>query len=155
MTLEEYINITDKNVKLGTKGGSFLYCGNIKGLDTNMLDRESVLKRVSYIAESQVTLGRIERKLKRSEANYKKYLDSAIGVPMPYEKRLAQLEHDKIARTNGIENGWVKLAHHKLMKDRKVLETYPSITENACIVIIEGDEVGDYWSIEEYERSNK
>lgn len=155
MTLEEYIRITNKNVKLGTKGSSFIYCGDVKDIDTNMLDRESVLKRVSYIAESQVVLGRIERKLKRPEAYYKKYLDSAIGVPMSYEKWLAQLEHDKIARTNGIDNGWRKLAHHKLMKDREVLETYPSIAENACIVIIEGDEVGDYWTIEEYERSNK
>lgn len=155
MTLEEYIKMTDQNVKIGTNGGGFIYCGNIKDIDLNQLDKDSILKKVAYISDCQIMLGRIGAKLKSPKLYYERYCAATIGKPLNREKWLTQLKHEKEVKNRGIETSCYKLANYKRMKEREVVETYPSIAENACIVIIEGDEIGDYWSPDEYERSEK
>ena len=155
MTLEEYIKMTDQNIKLGTKGGGFVYCGNVKDIDFAKLDINNILRKVGYISECQKIMRRINNDLIRPKASYEKYRVNCIGTPILYEFWKNQLVHEIEVKKAGITRECNKLAHYKQMKEREVIETHPSIAENACIVIIEGDEIGDYWSLGEYERSDK
>lgn len=155
MTLEEYIKMNDVEIKLGTKGGGFVYCGNVKNIDFAKLDINNILRKVDYISECQKIMRRRNNDLIRPKASYERYCVNCIGTPILYEFWKKQLVHEIEVKKAGINRECNNLAHYKRIQEREVIETYPSIAENACIVIIEGDEIGDYWSPDEYERSDK
>ena len=48
-----------------------------------------------------------------------------------------------------------RLKAFKPILDRNVLDAYPRIQQDGIIVKIEGEEIGEYWSKEEYDNDQK
>lgn len=143
-----------ENVKIGTPAGGFIYCGDIKKIDFNAVDIENVIKVANYISNCKVIIERNTNKLNNPEEEYEKYLSlKADKKRLTYDKWIHKLERDLKTKKKGIVNGAENLINYISISDREVIETYPSIMENSTIVIIEGNEVGDAWTTEEYERS--
>lgn len=154
MTLEQILKL-DKNVKVGTTGGGFIYCGYMKDIDFDLIDRENVLKIANYISNCKTKIEMINRKLELPEIEYRKYKSALVGEkPMFYADWLAMLHKEKNKKLNNLNNAARKLANYKNVGKRDILEIYPSIAEPSTdIIIIEGVEVGTAWTTEEYERS--
>lgn len=143
-----------ENVKIGTPAGGFIYCGDIKKIDYNAIDIKNVIKIATYISNCKVMIERNISKLNNPEEEYEKYISlKADKKRLTYDKWIHKLERDLKTKKKGVVNGAENLINYISISDREVIETYPSIMENSTIVIIEGNEVGDAWTTEEYERS--
>lgn len=174
MRLEEY-NFT-ANIKLGTKDGSgFIFCG--RNIPFDDLDVESVERRSMQIADHNKRLTATEAKRKTPKPQYDKYVTAEfdkysnntknalsfdkwydLGEFQPYDDWLIafldNLRKNEASLTNRKSLLIQELINYTKMKDRIVEEIYKSITEpNTLIVIIQGTEMGDAWTTEEYERS--
>lgn len=143
-----------ENVKIGTPADGFIYCGDIKKIDYNAIDIKNVIKIATYISNCKVMIERNTSKLNNPEEEYEKYISlKADKKRLTYDKWIHKLERDLKTKKKGVVNGAENLINYISISDREVIETYPSIMENSTIVIIEGNEVGDAWTTEEYERS--
>lgn len=104
MTLGQYIENATGNVKIGTNGGGFLYCGDIKGLDVTKLDRDNVLAKVTRICNCKRVINETKRKLKNSDHSYSEYRAKQLRENNPileYEAWLTkQLELIAKQKTN-------------------------------------------------------
>lgn len=150
-----------KNIKLGS-GAGFVYCGK---LDKQI---QSKISRLSIASKNGA-----ERDIKRKQEFLKNYIDwrkhtiaKQVGkhiencdVCPPPEKFVAWYkaaerfcENEKHLAEVRIVNLTRRLENWVDFPAREIKEIYPSQTEPNCmIVIMDGEETGQYWTIREYE----
>ena len=141
-------------VKLGTQDGSgFIFCGEMSELDTDQLDMELVEAKARSICFCEDTIKRTRSKLKNGKTEYPKYVEKCKDENyITYEewKQMLQtrLNYYTKEKPNRIQN----MIDYVRVSERKVVETYRSVTEDAIIVIMEGDESGLAWTTEEFKK---
>lgn len=118
----------DQMVKIGCKSG------------TNMI----------YAGESKYAMDYLEFLYANTLKNYCDLIAARMKTVNKhnsnYYSRWAEQEVEKLK---------CKIKECNTFLDREVIETYQSITENAMIIIIEGEDRGSCWTCEEFERENK
>ena len=149
-------NTEHKNVKIGAENGSgFFYAGSI----VNYLDNIERVDKACHLAAKQNVsrhkdridrmcrncptpeafarrcLARDEQEKMTSE-NYSQFLDA-------YYKKLCSVS-EETQKAEDILNNW------KVLAQRKVVRCDDSIADEDClVVIIEGYELGRYWTLDE------
>ena len=155
-TLKETIEGRNINIKLGMIDGSgFVYCGNIADLNTEEIDRYLVEEKCANITNCVKEIASINRRLAKPDRNYIKYVDAQKERGNEYlakeewiqslKDRLSMLSTRRLVEVD-------KLINYKPIGNRDVAESYRSITENAMIILIDGDELGRAWTTEEYKK---
>ena len=98
---------------------------------------------------------------KRTEEKAKAKLDQLVKTASKIKDTDAAADwhrannlQERLEQTNVMYNARLYLAKHVPLLDRKVIDAYPRITGGYAI-IIEGEELGKYWSREEYEADLK
>lgn len=157
-TLAEVLpKIEETNVKLGTAdGGAFFYCGPVSNLS-------DILKTMNIKAkhEHEERLVNAEKALEGAmdkvpnasdyiKKTYKSSKGKSAGDILGYINYIAR-EIEKIqSRIDKLQNmrkeKFVKLENRVIKDSRKSIDE-----EDTRIIVIEGREVGHYWSIFEYE----
>lgn len=165
-TLREYLRESNNNVKIGAKGG-FFWCG-LPNEETSQ-----VIGALSdkYKAEYKKKLDDVKRYLE----NFDKFWDNELrrrgtiainqqrDTPELMElirkdweidkKRYKSEALDKKGFLTTYVKGW------KDLLDREIIDHYPSIdiTEpnGTEIIIISGEEKGNYWTTKEYMKANE
>lgn len=137
MKLSEFLEIANcKFIKIGTCGGSFLYCGSLKKLDTKKIDR----RYRKFIRERR----------KAHLENVKRYQSKGIMI----KEEVQGKNVDKISRYGRYMtvDDFVKLrideerkryeSYERKRKDykpiakREIKEVYPSVLYKDCIIVI-------------------
>lgn len=169
MKLKDALNkYSGETVKLGS-ATSFVYCGKVENNICQILDDLSKKELERIVTFYQKTVKHdakfeefweknIENAIKNlNEETYRKKWTDAIR-----EKKLKSLMDKKTRekvndrkRTDAILATYPeRIRTWTNYPERKVKEEYESI-EGGMIVIFEGLEQGDYWTVEEYEKANK
>lgn len=165
MTLKETLKTyKGKTVKLGS-GNAFVYCGEVTDDICDELDKmaEQELKRIIKRSKSlQSARARHDeiwnlKLIRRTEdfyrmANHQHWTIDQMGLK---HKRMieqfdAEKAHDLMVIDRNLQALPEQIATWKSYTKRKVKETYPSFLEDATIIIFEGEERGNYWTVEEY-----
>ena len=142
MTLNDYMLTLDSNqiVAIGTSGSGFVYIGEV-------WDINAISKRFkSYNKNAQ------------SNIKYKYALLKHLFENPPELTGEPNIDFDVIAKrcelmaeTNwklGMERDYIE--RYIPVFDREVLETYDRVVDDALVIIIEGSERGNYWTLDEY-----
>ena len=138
MTLKDAIdNNYGKVLKIGMSS-SFIFCDTITNDIYERMyklnERMRFLATIGYNSRKR-TLSKLYEKLKRTDN-----VDRTLVKIQETEKYLNYMKKE-------FEKGYCLLA-------RKVLAMYPSKVEDNCyIVLIEGPETGNYWTVSEYRNS--
>lgn len=123
--LHEAIKGLDCNVKIGSKSG-YVFCGKPTAIELHEID--------GYCIE----------KCEKSIESEKKELRVLVSELKELEKKIQNKTQSLYKKQDALK------ARPHLLK-RKVLDVYKSISEeNTYCMIVEGDEVGDYWTVDEY-----
>ena len=162
-TLGKY---TGGRVKIGSSS-SFIYCGPVNDAIYWALEQASK-------TELEKKLNALEKSARRRDANFDIFWAAKLNdglqkiraeakaqklTPLQTEKKMAEFI-DKTAKMKARDRERVdkqlstvpdRIKNWKPFLDRRVKEEYESI-EGGTIIIIEGHEVGDFWTYEEYER---
>lgn len=149
-------------VKLGTVGGAaFIYCGKIENLDIkelgvrfSTLDRERLIKNDKKIDSTRnTTREEYERLLSIRNKRLKTDLRPSEEGYKEWKRRTeAELERRKKYREKLLN----KLNKLYNFEARTIIRMYPSADEDdTLIVIIEGKEIGNAWTTEEYKNGGK
>lgn len=152
-----------KNVKLGS-GVNFIYCGKVKDL-SDIFEKEE-LKEEKRLEQMVDTWGKNVKYCENIIENENYNIKAIENMADMEEERKKSIIKGKKERLKGVEKDLeknkLKLEKYTQLKkdfcpiyEREVIETYPSITEDATIIIFKGDEHGIYWNIKEYQRRNK
>lgn len=141
----------NKHIKFGAFGG-FLYCGASADIDFDAIDRKVMFAKTRTVENYRTRIEQIDRALKSPEKAYSLYALKAHRRAKPYDKWLKSMEREKVAKIERMANELTDMVNYIKMEDREVLEVYPSVTEKADIVIVEGDEIGNAWDTEEFEK---
>ena len=169
MQLKEVLKKLDgehTNVKIGSKI-NYIYCGKVK--DFSILFKNEEIKeekRIKTMLETyESNVAYLTRMLEDEKYNKKVIERMEISEELSAEQKkgIIKGKTEKIQKYNkDLQNNKARLAEYIQLKkdfcaiyDREVLEIYPSITENATIIIIKGGEQGRYWNSKEYKRLNK
>ena len=157
-TLAEVLpRIEETNIKLGTAdGGAFFYCGPVK-------DMSDILKTMNVKAKHEH-----EERIVNNEANLENAMDKVPNasdyIKKAYKSSKGKSAGDILGYINYIDkeiqkvqariDKLQKMKKEKFVKleDRVITDSRTSIDEaDTKILIIEGREIGRYWSIYEYE----
>ena len=148
-------------VKIGTMHGSgFFWIGDAEKFRGAKAQRE-----VNKISRNLIRFA--EQKVSRSEHSYAEILNSEPTLKKYVAKQRKQgLGYNKQGFDNVVEDWFKRLNHQEEIikrneklrdeqipfKSRKILECYPAISEpNTTIFIVEGTELGGFWTINEFE----
>ena len=139
--LADTLSELHQNIKLGTTGGGFIYCGSSDAIDFYAIDKRNVVKMALYLTSCKTNIERTKRKMRRPEIE-------------PEQREL--MRHDLKLNKEKIDTVVAEILNYKKVGDREIIGNYPSVTEeNTRIIIVEGNEVGASWTTEEYERRYK
>ena len=161
MTLDEMLKSIHKNVRIGTdKGqGGFIYCGKAEKCDLVELDRYCIDKFCESVQNCKDDMKLLEDKLKDPHKAYSSYKRFASGHKtddrkiMTYKQWYAEQVSLLNGRQKSLKKRYDKVIDYQPMRKRFVVDVYASITDpNVDIIIIDGEEVGEWWDEEEYER---
>lgn len=141
----------NKHIKFGAFGG-FLYCGASADIDFDEIDRRIMYAKSRTIENYRAKIEQINRAQMSPEKAYDLYALKSHSKAMPYDKWLASLDREKAVKTKRMAEELTKMANYTKVADREVIDIYPSITEDADIVLVEGDEIGNAWTTEEYKK---
>ena len=150
MKLSEFLETANcRLIKIGTCGGSFLYCGSLKNLDTKRVDR-------SYRKF-------IRERRKVHLENVKRYQSKGIMIKEEVQGKNA----DKISRygrymtvdefvdlrideeRKRYESYERKRKEYKPIAKREIKRLYDSVLYDSCIIVIlEGSEHGNVYDME-------
>lgn len=167
-TLGEIIkDYEGKKVKIGSLSG-FFFCGRVTESFSSKLNElnseiyaalgERIATYKKYLgynekllSEYRMTLNNKKRQLKKWEGNkdHEEILSDRIAR---LEENIAAKE--KYSRTikGAISACTEKLGAFSPLTDREVREVYPSMLhKDVTIILVEGEEVGKYWDIDECE----
>ena len=158
MTLAEMIGKYDLNVKIGCKdGNAFVYCGRLNELDLKEKDYDLMNALIASATNCNKELTAIKNKLKNPDTEYQRYVEKMKAKELPYKpygEWVEGLRKSKIKCEESKKGVLTRMLNYKKIGGREVVETYRSITEaNTKIIIIEGDDIGEAGTTEEYERS--
>lgn len=161
MKLKEVLEkMQGKDIKVGANSGYF-YCGNCDENTPGEVKRAGDL----YISRYKKRLNKAKYHKKYFE-NYwtrKKYQHMSLfykrkadGLTDKTEddiiKGLRELKESDLDKTNHeIERMQNLIGEHQGMLAREVQDVYRSIIGDGYIIIVAGDEVGEYWTREEYD----
>lgn len=151
MKLSEFLETANcRLIKIGTCGGSFLYCGSLKNLDTKKVDRsyrkfikerrkvhlENVKRYQSKgIIIKEETQGRKVKKISRYGRSMT--VDEFIDLRIDEEKK----------RYESYER---KRKDYKPIAKREIKKCYNSVLYDDCIIVIlEGLEHGNVYDMED------
>lgn len=132
MKLSKALPLLKCNIKLGCQSGSgFVYCGKLKGKKLfrmlDLFDTKYKKKQIAYI--------------EKLERNLEKQLDEMQALLKKIDLTSKTLNERRAA-----------LDKRKHFLRRKILDAYKSISEeNTVILLMEGDETGEYWTSDECE----
>lgn len=145
MKLSEFLdNANYKYIKLGTNGGSFLYCGELEKLDTKIVDK----KYMRYL----------RRRYKEHLENVKRYKKDGITIRetifKPNVKKIYRcgrkmtIEEFTEFRIEQEEKRYKKyeimIKEYKKLAKREINDIYDSeLYEDCIIVIVDGNEHGN------------
>ena len=150
MKLSEFLGTANcKYIKIGTCGGSFLYCGSLKNLDTKEVDR----KYRKFIKERRkVHLNNVTRyqnggiMIKEKAKGRKVDKISRYGRYMTVEefvKLRIDEEKKRYERYEEMKKAYVPIAK------REIKQCYDSVLYDDCIIVIlEGFEHGNVYDME-------
>lgn len=141
----------NKRIKIGGDSG-FLYCGESADIDFDDIDRRVMLAKARTIENYRTRIDEINRALLSPEKAYDIYALKAYTKAKPYDKWLASMDEEKKAKKERMAKVLTDMANYIKMEDREVIDIYPSVMEKADIVIIEGNEIGNAWTTNEYEK---
>ena len=168
MILKELLNdMNGETVKLGSASG-FVFCGKV---DENT---EGTLIKLS--AEELDSLKNLLKLTKRHDKNFDQIWDMKLKGQLELLEESAeehsysisekeQKERELIAKHNKARDKDRRLTDKRLVSlperirnftnftERKVLDRYAS-EFGGSIIIFEGEENGQYWTVEEYEEAN-
>ena len=145
------------NVKVGAKNGtSFIFCGTASEFiaKSSTLELEYYNKAVNAVVNARKYLNRgIEAYLSPKDYIKTMYEESGGTDVGTYEHYIETLQryfkkaNNRKQRLTEVED---ILENRTALLTRKVVDVYPSITEeNTLILIIEGNEIGTFWDSEE------
>lgn len=161
--LEVLPKLKYKNVKIGTNGGSgFFYCGDSKAFKGVTGERFIRTINKSMRKKFRMLLHKAQKDFEthlRCYPNPEKYIKNQIlhNIDYSFDGYLEALS-EWFKKAKNRQNKIYK--YEKILKDRqhlfyrKVVEGSLSTDEEDCIIlIIDGVEEGDFWSINEYENA--
>lgn len=124
--LHDAIKNIDCNVKIGAKNG-FVFCGKPTAIELHEVDAGCI--------------ERYENNIERTKKELRALLSELQDLKTKIETKQERLYQKQDA---------LKERHHLLK--RKVISIYKSIDEDdTWIMLVEGDEQGDFWTTNEYE----
>ena len=149
MKLSEFLeNANCKFIKIGTCGGSFLYCGSLKNLDTKKVDRSY---RKFIRERRKVHLENVKRYqskgiMIKEEVNEKKVDKiSRYGRYMTVDEFVKLRIDEERKRYESYER---KRKDYKPIAKREIKDIYNSVLHDDCIIVIlEGTEHGDVYDM--------
>lgn len=151
MKLSEFLeNANCRLIKIGTCGGSFLYCGSLKKLDTKKVDRSyrKFIKERRKVHLDNVTRyqnGGIMIKEKAQGRKVDKI--SRYGRYMTVDE-FVKLRIDEERKR--FENYEKKRKEYKPIAKREIKKCYNSVLYDDCIIVIlEGMEHGNVYDMED------
>jgi len=160
MKLKELMPQIDKGVRIGTDRGQsgFVYCGHSKNCDLVTLDRTVFAKKCTYIISRKDDIRALQEKLKHPHKRYSEYYKRSKGKfkegkPMQFEEWKAFISSELVRAEANMNSAIDSLMQYQSFRDREVVDVYASISQpDTDIIIVDGDEAGDYWDEEEYNR---
>lgn len=153
-----------KNVKLGSSA-SFVYCGEVTDDINKLLDDLAqqelmrIVKRCQSLQSARARHDELwnQRLERRTDEFYKlahKSYWTMDQMSLKHKRMIEKFEKEKAHDLMVIERNLRTLPKQietwKSYTERKVREIYPSLLEDATIIIFEGEERGNYWTVEEY-----
>lgn len=171
MTVSEYLK-ENKNqiIKIGTlNGSSFLYCGVIDDYTekqlSDILDRERDTA-ISKLNKDKNQFDNFDTFWERSKTNkknmfmYKNFLELNKAVDekimIAYDTKLERGKLNKYDKLKSKINYYYMLINQwKSVQDRKVIETYKTYESKDLdinVLIMDGYEIGKYWTVEEFKK---
>lgn len=141
--LEYVIKKTDDKTVMYIGGqSSFIFVGN---KETYEKDIEKISKRLIEAA----------KRLREKNMNYMETLVGKLFDPMSGEKEISETKI-KLKGCYENVNGLKKyIQNFKPVMYRRVIDMYPRIQNDGIIIIIEGKEIGKYWTRKEYDEEKK
>ena len=153
MRLEDYLQLHQGEVvKIGMSSG-FIYADTIteetKGIIEKMSEEEEAnLKRMHRVYKAKL---KELKSLVSKMDEFLKELDSSNTYNTAYFRAIKNTNEVALTKVKvSFYNAERKLKAFSPFLGRIVLEEYKSVTENALITIVSGNESGRYWTVEEY-----
>lgn len=164
---ETLLNHAGEQVKIGAQS-SFIYCGIAEGafdiLDKMSAHRlEELKKQLDEIRRKNEMFDKIwtaktDAFLRQTqmEARSKRWNEIKTAERMSGAVRMCDRKKnaDRIRIARLLETLPVQIENFKGFEERRVRKEYESL-EGGTIILIEGHEVGSYWTYEEYERGKE
>ena len=176
MRVSEFINKLDADeyVKLGAKGGAgFIFCGQVKDFGEvsdgyNRVLKSSLTDKL-HSAKTKLDHWETEEKSRKDKKLilFKQYKEHHDAVVKAYEKfdTIEEFEEylnkDAEKRLRNLKTRYFKLQksydNFTGINDRKIKDVHSSVLRNShdeydTIILFEGTEIGQWWTVEEYER---
>lgn len=151
MKLSEFLETTNcRLIKIGTCGGSFLYCGSLKNLDTKKVDRSY---RKFIRERRKVHLENVKRyqskgiMIKEETQGNKVKKINRYGRSMTVDEFVDLRIDEERKRFESYER---KRKEYKPIAKREIKKCYNSVLYEDCvIVILEGIEHGNVYDMED------
>ena len=157
-TIEEVINEHDIKVKLGAdRGNSYIYCGELKDMNVDFLDKLIVKMYKARIHNASANISRLTNMDKSYEAFFEKH-GTSENVPESAVQARYMLWLNGIEKTINTSKATRAITKEKLenfttIKDRIITDVYKSIDEdNTLCLLYNGNESGSVWTTEEYNK---
>lgn len=137
MKLSEFLKNADcRFIKIGTCGGSFLYCGSLKNLDTKKVDRSyrkfirerrrAHLENVKrYQSKGIMIKEEVHEKKVDKISRYGRYMTVDEFVKLRIDEERMRFERYEKKRKD-----------YKPIAKREIKEVYPSVLYKDCIIVI-------------------
>lgn len=175
MTLKEKLESLDcANVKIGAQT-NFIYCGEPDADVIQALSDEKRVEQIEIIQKALENLSNIDGQMKTDiksatrsylresyrRWNYERVMrddgtitdDAANSVARKVGDSLDNFFHRKKVTLEKFRRAIEKISPWIALLDRQVLESYWSVDEpDTLIILIEGSEVGKFWTTQEYKR---
>lgn len=164
---EKIIELGNEVVKIGS-GNSFWYLGEINEKTFSKINAQSNYflnklknqqKKVKYhlknfdkIWENLVKTRekKLRKMYKESKKNFtKKRYEKFLKEQQERKIKDKKVNEERILKLTNQINNWIPLL------ERKVRKVYPAETEKATIIIVQGKEQGNWWTIKEKETKGK
>lgn len=149
MKLSEFLeNANCRFIKIGTCGGSFLYCGSLKNLDTKKVDRSY---RKFIRERRKVHLENVKRYQSKGIMIKEEVKGNNVDKISRYGRYMTVDDFVKLRideERKRYESYERKRKEYKPIANREIKDIYNSVLHDDCIIVIlEGTEHGDVYDM--------